>query len=135
MLQNISHHFKASQWKISKSSSLKYSVILLQVLDNDLIVQDDGLGILDVAQGGDIEHHAAHVVGVAANLQIKLLPYLNKASLIHLKLAPLGIQGEGVKQHGADEGDAGGLAVVDPLLGVYPKAGKFGEDVNCFECL
>ena len=67
--------------------------------------------------------------------QHEVFHYLKRASLIYLKFAPLGIQGEGVKQHGADEGDAGGLAVVDPLLGVYPKTGKFGEDVNCFECL
>ena len=74
--------------------------------------------MLDVAQGGHIKDHPAHVVGVTP----------------HLELAPLGVQGEGVKQHWADEGDAGGLAVVDPLPGVYPQSGQFGENINCFEC-
>ena len=34
---------------------------------------------------------------------------------------------EGVEQHGEDEGDVGGLAVVDPL------PGQFGENINCLE--
>ena len=75
--------------------------------------------MLDVAQGGHIKDHPAHVVGVTP----------------HLELAPLGVQGEGVKQHGADEGDAGGLAVVDPLPGVYPQPSKFRQNINSFECL
>ena len=27
----------------------------------------------------------------------------------------------------------GGLAVVDPLPGVYPQSGQFGENINCLE--
>ena len=45
------------------------------------------------------------------------------------------VKREGVKQHGADEGDVGGLAVVDPLPGVYPQSGQFGEHINCLEGL
>ena len=32
-----------------------------------------------------------------------------------------------MEQHGEDEGDVGGLAVVDPL------PGQFGENINCLE--
>ncbi len=40
-----------------------------QVSDEYLIVEDNGLGGgLDVAEGGHLEHHAAHVVGVAPHL-------------------------------------------------------------------
>ena len=52
----------------------------------------------------------------------------------HLKLAPLCVQGERVEEHGADEGDAGGLAVVDPLRGVNPQPSEFRENINGFEC-
>ena len=65
--------------------------------------------MLDVAQGGHIKDHPAHVVGVTP----------------HLELAPLGVQGEGVKQHGADEGDVGGLAVKDHFVVVDPQPSKF----------
>ena len=34
-----------------------------------------------------------------------------------------------------DEGDVCGLAVVDPLLGVDPQPGKFGENIDGFERL
>ena len=43
------------------------------------------------------------------------------------------VKREGVEEHGADEGDVGGLAVVDPLPGVYPQSGQFGENINCFK--
>ena len=68
-MQFIDYHFKASQREISKSSSIKHFVLSFKVFDCDVIVQDDGLGLLDVTQGGHIKHHAAHVVGVTPNLQ------------------------------------------------------------------
>ena len=43
------------------------------------------------------------------------------------------VKREGVEEHGADEGDVGGLAVVDPLPGVYPQSGQFGENINRLE--
>ena len=52
---------------------------------------------------------------------------------MNLKFANLSVKREGVEQHGADEGDVGGLAVVDPLPGVYPQSGQFGENINCLE--
>jgi hypothetical protein len=45
----------------------------------------------------------------------------------------LRVKREGIKQHGADEGDVGGLAVVDPLPSVYPQSGQFRENINCLE--
>ena len=41
---------------------------LFEVFDHDLIVKYDGLGVLNVPQGGYIKHHAAHVIGVATDL-------------------------------------------------------------------
>ena len=38
--------------------------------------------------------------------------------LFYLKLAALSVEWEGVEQHGTDEGDMGGLAVVHPLVGI-----------------
>ena len=65
------HHFKTSKWKLSQSSSIKYFVRSLQVLYLDIIVKDDGLGLLYVAQGGHVEHHATHVIGVTPNLSCR----------------------------------------------------------------
>ena len=45
------HHFKSSKRKVSKSSSIKYLIFPLEVPDYDVIVKDDGLCLLDVAQG------------------------------------------------------------------------------------
>ena len=55
-----------------------------------------------------------HVVGVGA----------------HLELAALGVQGELVEAHGADEGDVGGLAVHHRPTCVDPEAGQLGEHVD-----
>ena len=43
---------------------------------------------------------------------------------IYLEFTYLCVQWEGVEHHGADEGDVGGLAVVNPLLPVYPQSSK-----------
>ena len=45
----------------------------------------------------------------------------------------MGVQREGVKHHGTDEGDVGGLAVVDPLAAIYPQSSKLGENINSLE--
>ena len=52
---------------------------------------------------------------------------------LNLKFAYLSIKRESIKDHGADEGDAGGLAVVDPLPGIYPQPCKLGENINSLE--
>ena len=39
---------------------------------------------------------------------------------LHLELADLGVKGEGVKEHGADEGDVCGLAKHYILVSSYP---------------
>ena len=51
----------------------------------------------------------------------------------YLKLAYLSVKREEVEDHGTDEGDVGGLAVVDPLPPVYPQSGQLGEDRDCAE--
>ena len=65
-----SYHFKAGQREISESSRIKHLIVSPQVLDVDGIVQDDGLSVLDVAKGWHVEHHPAHVIRIAANLDI-----------------------------------------------------------------
>ena len=52
---------------------------------------------------------------------------------MNLKFTDLSIKREGVKEHGADEGDVGGLAVVDPLAAIYPQSSKLGENINSLE--
>ena len=59
--------------------------------------------------GSQRKRRPAHVVGVAPKLEF----------------TDLCVKGEGVEEHGADEGDVGGLAVVDPLPGIYPQPSKF----------
>ena len=54
---------------------------------------------------------------------------------LNLKFAYLSIKRESIKDHGADEGDVGGLAVVDPLVPVNPQASKLGENRNSLEGL
>ena len=39
-----------------------------------------------------------------------------------------------IEEHGTDEGDVGGLAVVHPLPGIYPQPSKLGQNINCLEC-
>ena len=51
----------------------------------------------------------------------------------NLELADLSVQRKGVKQHGAYEGDVGGLAVVDPLPPVYPQTSQLGQNINSLE--
>ena len=58
---------------------------------------------------------------------------LQTSTYLNLKFAYLSVKWEGVEEHGADEGDVGGLAVVDPLPGVYPQSSQFGENINCLE--
>ena len=52
---------------------------------------------------------------------------------LNLKFADLCVKWEGVKEHGANEGDVGGLAVVDPLGAIYPQSCKLGENINSLE--
>ena len=72
---------------------------------------------------------------------------------LHLELADLGVKGEGVEEHGADESYVGRLAggeevfdivggekrnkppVIDPLPPVNPESGQLGEDVDHAEGL
>ena len=56
------HHFKSSKRKVSKCSSIKYLIFPLKVSDCDIVVKDDGLCLLDVAEGGHVKHHAALVI-------------------------------------------------------------------------
>ena len=42
----------------------------------------------------------------------------------------LSVQGEVVEDHGADEGDLGGLRVHDLLLGVHPQTRQLGQHVD-----
>ena len=58
---------------------------------------------------------------------------LHKANT-HLEFTDLRVKGEGVEEHGADECDVGGLAVVHPLPGVYPQPSKLGQNINSFKC-
>ena len=64
----LPYHLKASQRKVSQLSILQYCVLRWETVDGDLIVQDDGLGALDVAKGGHREHHPAVVIGITTNL-------------------------------------------------------------------
>ena len=38
-----------------------------------LIIECDGLGLLDIAQGGHIKHHPVHIVGVTSDLSKQTL--------------------------------------------------------------
>ena len=49
---------------------------------------------------------------------------------MNLKFAYLSVKREEVEQHGADQGDVGGLAVVDPLPGLYRQSGQFESIKN-----
>ena len=51
----------------------------------------------------------------------------------NLEFTDLCVKGEGIEEHGADEGDVGGLAVVHPLPGIYPQPSKLGQNINCLE--
>ena len=44
-------------------------IIGLQLLDVDGVVEDDRLCLLDVAKGGDIKLHSAHIIGVTPDLK------------------------------------------------------------------
>ena len=50
-------------------------------------------------------------------------------------LTYLCVEWEGVKHHGADEGDVCRLAVVDSFTGIYPQPSKFRQNINCFKSL
>ena len=50
----------------------------------------------------------------------------------NLEFTDLCVKGEGVKEHGADEGDVGGLAVEHGLLRGYPQAGQLRQHVDHF---
>ena len=63
------YHFKSSQRKVPQRPGLKYQVLLLEPSNLDVVVEDDGLGVLDVAQSRHIKHHPGHVIGVAPNLR------------------------------------------------------------------
>ena len=52
----------------------------MKVLDADGVVEDDGLGVLDVAKSGDIELHPAHVIGVTPHLSFPARSELNYLS-------------------------------------------------------
>ena len=63
------HHFKPSQRKVSQSSRIKQLIRSPEVLDVDGVVEDDALGVLDVAQRGNIKLHPAHIIRVTPNLE------------------------------------------------------------------
>ena len=42
----------------------------------------------------------------------------------NLEFTDLCVKRKGIEEHGADEGDVGCLAVVDPLPGIYPQPSK-----------
>ena len=66
----LNYHFKAGKRKISESAGIEHLVAPPQILDVYGVVEDDRLGVLDVAKGGHVEHHPHIVVGIAANLEI-----------------------------------------------------------------
>ena len=67
---SVTYHFKTSQWEVSKCSRVKELIIGLQLLNVDRIVKDDGLRLLDVAKGGDVKLHPAHVIRVTPDLEL-----------------------------------------------------------------
>ena len=78
------YHFKTSQGKVSQGTSLKELIFLSEIPDFHIIVKDDGLGVLDVAKGGDIKHHPFIVVGIASNLEPTfILCFEGTFSLLH----------------------------------------------------
>ena len=70
--------------------------------------------------------------GINVSKEVK---YLFRKIFSHLELACLSVEGETVEDHGTDEGDVCGLAVVDPLPRVHPETSELGEDLDCLECL
>ena len=45
------------------------------------------------------------------------------------------VEGEGIKDHGANESDVCGLAVVDSFPSIDPKTSKLRKYIYCLECL
>ena len=52
-----------------------------------------------------------------------------------MKLACLSVERKGIEDHGTDEGDVGGLAVVNPLLGIHPEPRQLRQHFYCLESL
>ena len=63
-----SYHLKAGKGEVAERASVEDLVPLVEVVDGDLVVEGDGLGLLDVAQGRHIKQHPVIVVGVTSNL-------------------------------------------------------------------
>ena len=49
---NLYYHLKTCQRKVAQSSILQNCVMHWEAINVNLVVQNDGLGVLDVAEGG-----------------------------------------------------------------------------------
>ena len=63
------YHLESREGEVAERPRVEDLVAGFELLDADGVVQDDGLGVLDVAQRGNIKLHSAHVIGVTANLK------------------------------------------------------------------
>ena len=69
----LPHHFKASQGVVTQRPSIKNFVLFPEIVDDDVIVHHYGLVPLYIAQGGHVEDHAGHVVGVTPHLTYRVV--------------------------------------------------------------
>ena len=62
------YHLESCEGEVAERPRVEDLVAGFELLDADGVVQDDGLGLLDVAERRHVELHPAHVVGVAPHL-------------------------------------------------------------------
>ena len=87
----------------------KYHALQAVRIHTDIIVQRYRIFVLcRVSKRPGLKQHFAAVVGIRSNLE----------------LAAVGVEGEHVEPHWAEEGDVGGLAVEHILICTYPHTFK-----------
>ena len=67
---SLVYHLKPGQGEVAQRPRLKQLVLVLEVHDLDVVVEDDGLRVLDVAERRHVEHHPRHVVRVTPHLAV-----------------------------------------------------------------
>ena len=82
------YHFEACKWEVSQCSSVEYLIPFVEIVYRDLrdrdylfplllyivysfgylVIECDGLGLLDITQGGHIKQHPVHIIGITSDL-------------------------------------------------------------------
>ena len=66
------YHLESREGEVAERPRVEDLVAGFELLDADGVVQDDGLGLLDVAERRHVKLHPAHVVGVAPHLDMDM---------------------------------------------------------------